>query len=165
MTQWSDDRVERLKSLWQEGLSASQVAHALGDTTRNAVIGKVHRLGLADRDGPRRVCRPRPAARRRPTNPSHEQILTVVEEEPLKLDDGSFVTMRTVDRSMCRWPLGDPASNTFHLCGRSPKPGSPYCEAHSVKAHQPHRKRRGDRALADRHIYDRGLARPANSER
>jgi len=153
MTQWSNDRVEKLKSLWRAGLSASQVALALGDVTRNAVIGKVHRLGLAGRDGPSRVFRPRPAARRRPTNPSHAQIQAAVEEEPLKLDDGRFVTMRTVDRSMCRWPLGDPASNTFHLCGRSPKSGSPYCEAHSVKAHQPNRKRAraSDRGtLADR---------------
>ena len=61
MTQanWSDDRVEQLKTLWTEGLSASQIARALGGVTRNAVIGKVHRLGLAGRASPSRSERPR----------------------------------------------------------------------------------------------------------
>ncbi len=56
---WSDDRVEQLKNLWTEGLSASQIARALGGVTRNAVIGKVHRLGLAGRASPSRTERPR----------------------------------------------------------------------------------------------------------
>jgi GcrA cell cycle regulator len=55
---WTDDRVEVLKRLWSEGLSASQIAKQLGGVTRNAVIGKVHRLGLAGRAAPSR-----PAAR------------------------------------------------------------------------------------------------------
>ena len=75
MIQWSDDRVEKLKSLWQEGLSASQVAHALGDVTRNAVIGKVHRLGLAGRDSePRKpaasACKTAPNASLPRANPN-----------------------------------------------------------------------------------------------
>src|SRR5581483_179179 len=56
---WTDERVEQLKSLWTEGLSASQIARALGGVTRNAVIGKVHRLGLAGRATPTRSDRPR----------------------------------------------------------------------------------------------------------
>src|SRR5665213_3160285 len=61
MTQanWSDDRVEQLKTLWTEGLSCSQIARALGGVTRNAVIGKVTRLGLARRAMPPRINRPR----------------------------------------------------------------------------------------------------------
>jgi GcrA cell cycle regulator len=46
---WTEDRVERLKKLWSDGLSASQIAAELGSVTRNAVIGKVHRLGLSGR--------------------------------------------------------------------------------------------------------------------
>src|SRR6202044_3882368 len=56
---WTDERVEQLKSLWTEGLSASQIARVLGGVTRNAVIGKVHRLGLAGRASPSRSERPR----------------------------------------------------------------------------------------------------------
>ena len=152
MTHWSDDRVEKLKSLWQAGLSASQIARALGDVSRNAVIGKVHRLGLAGRASSERTSRPRPPARPRSPMPSLRQVVAAVEEEPFKFEDGSFATMHTINNSMCRWPIGDPATGAFHFCGRSPKPGSPYCEAHNQRAHQPHRKFRGagNRWTADR---------------
>jgi GcrA cell cycle regulator len=62
MLVWNDERVELLKKLWAEGLSASQIAGRLGDVTRNAVIGKVHRLGLSGRVTTSRVRKPRPAA-------------------------------------------------------------------------------------------------------
>ncbi|MBX9469448.1 MAG: GcrA family cell cycle regulator [Rhizobium rhizophilum] len=70
--QWSDDRVERLKRLWAEGLSASQIAAQLGGVSRNAVIGKVHRLNLPGRakaGGSSSAARPakRPAQTQRPT--------------------------------------------------------------------------------------------------
>ena len=48
---WTDERVETLKKMWSEGQSASQIAKELGGVTRNAVIGKVHRLGLSNRAG------------------------------------------------------------------------------------------------------------------
>src|SRR3954464_2663637 len=101
---WTDERVDQLKSLWTEGLSASQIARALGDVTRNAVIGKVHRLGLAGRAGPTRVERPRSTSTHRTLRVAAPQ-LPVVEEEPIILDDGKFVTMMTVSDRMCRWPI------------------------------------------------------------
>ena len=82
-TNWSDDRVEQLKTLWTEGLSASQIARALGGVTRNAVIGKVHRLGLAGRASPSRSERPRlPVAHKAPSVRSHVPAAPVVEEDP-----------------------------------------------------------------------------------
>ena len=138
MTQanWSEDRVEQLKTLWTEGLSASQIARALGGVTRNAVIGKVHRLGLAGRASPSRSERPR-----LPMAPKVPAAL-VVEEDPLQLEDGSHATVLTISDRMCRWPIGDPAASEFHFCGHSPKSGSPYCEAHARKAYQPQQTRR-----------------------
>jgi GcrA cell cycle regulator len=112
MTQanWSDDRVEQLKTLWTEGLSASQIARALGGVTRNAVIGKVHRLGLAGRASPSRSDRPRlPMAPKAPSVRSHVPAVPVVEEDPLQLEDGSHATVLTISDRMCRWPIGDPA--------------------------------------------------------
>ena len=139
---WTDERVEQLRSLWTEGLSASQIARVLGGVTRNAVIGKVHRLGLAGRASPSRAERPRlpsaPKVQARPHNPAQP----VVEEEPVILDDGSFATVLTINDRMCRWPIGDPSENEFHFCGRKPKNGSPYCEAHARKAYQPQQARR-----------------------
>jgi GcrA cell cycle regulator len=142
---WTEERVEQLKTLWTEGLSASQIARALGGVTRNAVIGKVHRLGLAGRAGPARSERPRSV--------SHKSVVRmaqpeppVVEEDPIILEDGGFATVLTINDRMCRWPIGDPAENEFHFCGHKPKSGSPYCEAHARKAYQPAANRRDRRA-------------------
>ena len=142
MTCWTDDRVETLKSLWQDGLSANQIAHALGNVTRNAVIGKVHRLGLAGRDGTPRVSRPRVPAAPGFRVRAYQPVMTVIEQDPFRFEDGSFATMRTVGKNMCRWPIGDPAVGEFHFCGCGSKSGSSYCEAHSQRAHQPQKKRR-----------------------
>ena len=140
---WSDDRVEQLKSLWTEGLSASQIARALGGVTRNAVIGKVHRLGLAGRASPTRAERPRVSMSPKvPSLRSHTPPAPVVEEDPLTLADGNFATVLTISDRMCRWPIGDPSASEFHFCGRSPKSGSPYCEAHARKAYQPQQQHR-----------------------
>jgi len=142
---WTDERVEQLKALWTGGLSASQIARALGGVTRNAVIGKVHRLGLAGRAGPARAERPRSMSTRsvvRVAAPEPE----IIEEDPVVLEDGNFATVLTINDRMCRWPIGDPAENEFHFCGRKPKLGSPYCEAHARKAYQPQPQRRDRRA-------------------
>src|SRR5450432_4321692 len=140
---WTEERVEQLKSLWTEGLSASQIARALGGVTRNAVIGKVHRLGLAGRASPSRSERPRmPMTPKVPSVRSHVPAAPVVEEDPLQLEDGSHATVLTISDRMCRWPIGDPAASEFHFCGHSPKAGSPYCEAHARKAYQPQQARR-----------------------
>src|ERR1700683_4208969 len=125
---WSDERVELWKKLWLDGLSASQIAKQLGGVTRNAVIGKVHRLGLAGRASPSRSERPRlPMAPKTQNVRAHAPPVPVVEEDPLQLDDGNFATVLTISDRMCRWPIGDPAATDFHFCGRSPKSGSHYC--------------------------------------
>jgi GcrA cell cycle regulator len=142
---WTEERVEQLKQLWTEGLSASQIARALGGVTRNAVIGKVHRLGLAGRAGPARSERPRSVAHKSVVRMAQPEP-PIVEEDPIVLDDGSFATVLTINDRMCRWPIGDPAENEFHFCGRKPKSGSPYCEAHARKAYQPPAQRRDRRA-------------------
>jgi len=143
---WSDDRVEQLKTLWTEGLSASQIARALGGVTRNAVIGKVHRLGLAGRASPSRAERPRVSmSPKAPSMRSHQPPAPIVEEDPLQLEDGNFATVLTISDRMCRWPIGDPSASEFHFCGRAPKAGSPYCEAHARKAYQPQQQRQKDK--------------------
>ena len=142
---WTDERVEQLKSLWTEGLSASQIARALGGVTRNAVIGKVHRLGLAGRATPTRSDRPRLPSAPKVSMRTYAPEPPVVEEDPLTLEDGSHATVLTINDRMCRWPIGDPAENEFHFCGRKPKNGSPYCEAHARKAYQPQQARTRDK--------------------
>jgi GcrA cell cycle regulator len=145
---WTEDRIEQLKSLWTEGLSASHIARVMGGISRNAVIGKVHRLGLAGR-----ATAPRSERVRHPMAPklslrSHVPPPPIIEEDPIVLEDGSFATVLTINDRMCRWPIGDPAENEFHFCGHKPKTGSPYCEAHARKAYQPQQLRREKHRMA-----------------
>jgi GcrA cell cycle regulator len=147
---WTEERVALLKKLWTEGHSATQIAKQLGGVTRNAVIGKVHRLGLAGRATPSRpakrpvrAARPRSAApnapRLRPSAYAPPVIVPVL--DPLRLEDGSFATVLTLTESMCKWPIGNPDEPGFAFCAR-PAGCGPYCADHSRQAYQPSQARR-----------------------
>lgn len=140
-TGWTPTRVETLKSLWRDGLSASQVAKTLGGVTRNAVIGKVHRLGLSGRvaggvvrrSATPRPSRPSPLRIARSPSPPAKPVVSIVEppEGP-----GLVSSLERVGAHSCRWPIGDPKSDTFSFCGREAGEGS-YCPGHHRAAHRP----------------------------
>lgn len=150
---WTEDRVEVLTKLWAEGLSASQIAKQLGGVTRNAVIGKVHRLGLSGRAKPSRPsvrtakpAKPKVRVASVPRVPKAPAVAEVappppppVEAKPLP--NGEYATILTIRDHMCKWPIGDPSSSEFRFCGRKIKAGEPYCEAHCSVAYQPSRRR------------------------
>ena len=151
---WTEDRVEILTKLWAEGLSASQIAKQLGGVTRNAVIGKVHRLGLSGRAKPSRpsVKRTKKAATARtrtpaaPRTPKPKPVVVAAPPPPPPLEakplpNGEYATILTIRDHMCKWPIGDPSSSEFRFCGRKVKAGEPYCEAHCSVAYQPSRRR------------------------
>jgi GcrA cell cycle regulator len=161
---WTDERVEQLKKLWSEGLSASQIAGRLGGVTRNAVIGKVHRLGLSGRATTSRMkshrARPRSSltAKRsiRPRigvvgnpavralyHPEAEPYTPVFEELVIPITERQ--TIQTLTECSCRWPIGDPQTPDFHFCNRNKVPGLPYCEFHARRAFQPPQPRRRER--------------------
>lgn len=142
---WTDERVELLKKLWQDGLSASQIAKQLGGVTRNAVIGKVHRLGLSGRAAPSKPQRtvfkaPRPARpaamvvtaprRMSDSSPTPPTPVRYIDERP------GTATVLTLGAHMCKWPIGDPALDSFTFCGRRSDEG-PYCHEHAEVAYQP----------------------------
>lgn len=160
---WTDDRVELLKKLWSEGLSASQIAGRLGGVTRNAVIGKVHRLGLSGRATttrmkPTRARRaPAVAKRQRPAfkqqgNPAFRSLYQgeveayqpPAEEFEIPVDERKG--LQDLTENDCRWPIGDPQMSDFHFCNRSKVPGLPYCEHHARRAFQPPQARRKDKS-------------------
>ena len=141
---WTDERVELLKKLWSEGLSASQIAGRLGmGVTRNAVIGKVHRLGLAGRVTPTRPARrPQRAARPRPTAapvqpPRPRPAPVIVDVEPVRFANGRMANVLTLNERTCKWPIGDPTDENFGFCGHAATPGCPYCAEHAQMAYQP----------------------------
>ena len=175
---WTEDRVEVLKKLWAEGHSASQIAKQLGGVTRNAVIGKVHRLGLSGRATPSRpvkrpvrLARPKPRIAAKTAKPAGKPVpasgepiietpaspssgLSSIEKAatiampPQPLADGEAATILTIRDSMCKWPIGDPADPSFAFCGRKRTSG-PYCSEHAKIAFQPSRKRDRKRDDAD----------------
>lgn len=168
---WTDERVELLRRLWQEGHTASQIATKLSlGVTRNAVIGKVHRLGLAARapsPNPSPRVEPKAQSRQTPTPPrpvtkivrgntalapvqlveQHEDAL------PTPMHDAKTnvvpirerVTLMDLREATCRWPIGDPLSPDFHFCGARSPIGVAYCESHAQIAYQPTHDRRRDR--------------------
>ena len=138
---WTTERERKLKELWKEGHTASQIAEMLGDTTRNAVIGKAHRLNLQARTTSKKS-----SVKEDTKNNNTQEVKTqklgrkakfkallldknFEQENPKKLED---LTDQT-----CRWPIGHPYEKKFYFCGRIPMEKFPYCKLHVLYAFQP----------------------------
>jgi GcrA cell cycle regulator len=164
---WTDERVELLKKLWGEGLSASQIAAQLGGVTRNAVIGKVHRLSLSGRAKPVsstppprkvRALSPHRSAPRHyvsgntalapNSNPLPRRLPAPVPIENVVVPIPMNVPLLDLNEQTCRWPVGEPASDGFVFCGHKNWNSLPYCEYHSRLAYQPVERRRERRTEA-----------------
>tara|TARA_B100001765_G_C19296506_1_gene246786 strand:+ start:74 stop:577 length:504 start_codon:yes stop_codon:yes gene_type:complete len=139
---WSPEKEEKLRELWKKGHSASQIASMLGDTTRNAVIGKAHRLNLEAR----MTSKKKQVTAGKQKNSSLKEYKTqklgrkarfkallldknFEGENPLKLEE---LTDKT-----CRWPIGHPHEENFYFCGRQSMEKLPYCKLHVLYAFQP----------------------------
>lgn len=105
---WTDERIKLLKKLWQNGTSTVEIGRALG-ISKNAVVGKVHRLELPPRPSPLKSEGKKPL--KRPVKVGHVALMD------LKL-------------TSCRWPIGDPKDPDFHFCGEQSVTGKPYCQEH-----------------------------------
>jgi GcrA cell cycle regulator len=144
---WSEDRITTLTTLWLNGLSASQIAKQLGGVTRNAVIGKVHRLGLSGRAQPSRPARlnhvPRRAARAPRPRPVARMTPPPDRPQPAPEGPGLVPSLAALGAHACKWPIGDPKAANFSFCGRLAT-GS-YCASHKVAAFQPGTAWRADR--------------------
>jgi len=159
---WSDDRVTTLSKLWQDGLSASQIAKQLGGVTRNAVIGKIHRLGLSGRDTPSRT--PRAAGIRnawpmRPVRPpplprAPRAVVSAPVDHPPE-GPGLVAAMTGLGAHVCKWPIGDPKAEGFSFCGQ-PAEGV-YCAGHAQTAYRPGKPKPLHREAEVRRLL-RGLA-------
>ncbi|MCU1347749.1 MAG: GcrA cell cycle regulator [Acidobacteria bacterium] len=138
-TSWSDERIARLKQLWTDGLSAREIATRLGGVTRNAVLGKLDRLGLLGgrarvtptAKSPRRERRRAPIARTRPRTPAPAAPASVAPDWP-----GEVAWLEQLQSHHCRWPIGDPLKAGFSFCGRRRARG-PYCSEHGEVAYGP----------------------------
>ena len=162
---WTEERVALLKKLWQDGLSASQIAGELGSVTRNAVIGKVHRLGMSGRGQPtstikrqRRAAAPTSSMRRLRSTTTIGGLALQTEYEVVEqphyrqrrdvvVPIAKRLSIEKLTERTCKWPIGDPGHDDFHFCGHDSLEGVPYCEYHASVAYQaPDARRRVKRS-------------------
>ena len=137
---WTDERIQELGRLWEEGHSASYIGKLLG-VSKNAVVGKAHRLKLPARPSPIKQGGAAPR-RKQPVPPPRPMVKTTV--RPLvEVAPPPRPAPRPVPRPVrrhnggpsCLWPIGDPSQPDFHFCGDSAVPGKPYCEEHCARAY------------------------------
>ena len=151
--EWTDERVDRLKQMHADGLSCSIIAHRLGGVTRSAVIGKIHRLGLANGTMPRtRMAIPgnrlRGAQRKRAAPyvkraAPHPFVGAYQPTPDLEIPPHERKTLLELEEHCCRWPYGSGTpSDPYYFCGKVRVGGQSYCDFHvrrAVGAPQPHR--------------------------
>jgi GcrA cell cycle regulator len=137
---WTETRMSELKTMWLEGKSASQIARQLGGVSRNAVIGKVHRMGLAGRDRPTEPrALGRTSRRRFTTSQSHSMsvrrpppsLAAPIPCTPAGPELTATASILTLAQEDCRWPIGDPKEADFGYCGRGRGRHNSYCDHHA----------------------------------
>jgi len=149
---WNDEKVEKLKGLWGKGNTASQIAEIIGGISRNAVIGKAHRLNLSSKIKTRNTSSSQnfdnsseeSSSKQRRGRKSKFQSLIIEKdfepENPKKLEE--------LDEGSCKWPIGHPEEESFYFCGRSSLKDFSYCKLHLLYAYQP--KGRKEEPVADK---------------
>ena len=131
---WTDDRVATLKKLWGEGKTAAEIAKELGGVTRNAVIGKAHRLKLSNRISPiQQNKKPAPKVSTAPAPVSEKKASKI---SALNNNKNPGIALIDLKPNECRWSYGDPREDDFGFCGEGALPGLPYCPEHAKVAYQ-----------------------------
>ena len=167
---WTEERVGTLRIMWEEGHSASKIASALGEVTRNAVIGKVHRLrlsiasmhainkknklrsgeqtaqqadvhdGRCDKEHAAPVAVPAAVESAKSSVESVETPVVEIVNEVIGCD------LLSINDRVCKWPIGDPTDVNFYFCGKAIKRSAiPYCVEHALVAYQPASPKRDKR--------------------
>ena len=138
---WNEEKVNKLKELWGKGSTASQIAEIIGGISRNAVIGKAHRLNLSSNIKSRNSSQNKNFQNNVDVNSSKQSQgkknkfkSLIIEkdfepENPKKLEE--------LDESSCKWPIGHPEEEKFYFCGRSSLKDFSYCKLHLLYAYQP----------------------------
>jgi GcrA cell cycle regulator len=155
LTTWSPQRVEQLERCFHAGLTCSQIAREIG-VTRNAVIGKLNRLGLSQPRNPAITQAKRDARRTRPRAPTRWAAFSVADQRKLLRDtfpqaqanvaqanvievpihNGRGCTFLELTQTQCRWPINDPGAANFRYCGNEAFSGLPYCTGHARLAYR-----------------------------
>ena len=138
---WTAEKVEKLRELWKKGHTASQIASILGDKTRNAIIGKAHRLNLESRATSKKIKSKVDRENNTPTEVKTQKLGRKARFKALLLDKNfeqeNPKKFEELTDKTCRWPIGHPYEKNFYFCGREPMEKFPYCKLHVLYAFQP----------------------------
>ena len=138
---WTPERQKKLEELWKKGYTASQIATAIGETTRNAVIGKAHRLKLAARAVSKKTSTTLVSKKDNNLEIKQEKLSRKARFKSLLLDKNfepeNPKKLTELSDETCRWPIGHPYEKNFYFCGRKPLEKFPYCNLHVLYAFQP----------------------------
>ena len=138
---WTQEREDKLKELWKKGFTASQIAAELGKTTRNAVIGKAHRLNLESRGTSKKTTIKSAPENSNKQRAKPEKMGRKARFQALLLDKNfepeNPKTLEELTDETCRWRLGHPHEEKFYFCGRKSMEKFPYCKLHVLYAFQP----------------------------
>ena len=142
---WTEEKVAKLKELWGKGNTASQIAEIIGGISRNAVIGKAHRLNLSAKIKTRTAT----------SNQNFDKSILDKKSNPKRIGRSKFKSLiiekdfepenpkqlEELDENSCKWPIGHPDEKNFYFCGRSSMKDFSYCKLHILYAFQPKGKK------------------------
>ena len=142
---WNEEKVAKLKELWGKGNTASQIAEIIGGISRNAVIGKAHRLNLSAK------IKTRSSNTNNNLKPNQDEykikskkgkrnkFKSLIIEKDFEPENPK--QLEELDENSCKWPIGHPDEKTFYFCGRSSLKDFSYCKLHILYAYQPKGKK------------------------
>ena len=142
---WTDEKVSKLKELWGKGNTASQIAEIIGGISRNAVIGKAHRLNLSAKIKTRTAISSKnfdsslETNNNRPRKGRKSKFKSLIIEKDFEPENPK--QLEELDESSCKWPIGHPNEKSFYFCGRSSLKDFSYCKLHLLYAYQPKGKK------------------------
>ncbi len=137
---WDENKEKKLRELWSKGHTASQIAKFFGDTTRNAVIGKAHRLNLEARAPSKKTVsennqNTKPAVKSERSMSRKSKFQSILLDKNFEPEKPT--SLENLSENTCKWPIGHPDEEKFYFCGRKPESDFPYCKLHVLYAFQP----------------------------
>ena len=139
---WTDEKVAKLKALWGKGNTASQIAELLGGVSRNAVIGKAHRLNLSGKIVTKKISNSNQPTKFKISNTRKTRrgkFKSLIIEKDFEPENPK--QLEELDENSCKWPIGHPDEKNFYFCGRTSLKDFSYCKLHLLYAFQPKNKR------------------------